>query len=74
VSGEKIARILNFRPKVSIEESVGDLVQRIRRESRVEFENPRYYNIRWLEHLDAAWMRAGRPGSVLDASTEPLPQ
>ena len=32
VSGDKIGRVLNFRPKVSIEESVTDMVQRIRAE------------------------------------------
>jgi nucleoside-diphosphate-sugar epimerase len=74
VSGEKLARVLNFRPKISIEESVTDLVQRVRGQPRTDFENPRYYNIRWLQHLEDAWGAAGRPGSVLDASTEPLPK
>jgi nucleoside-diphosphate-sugar epimerase len=74
VSGEKIARILNFRPKISIEESVADLVQRARTERRTDFQDPRFYNIRWLQHLEDAWKASGKPGSVLDASTEPLPQ
>src|SRR5215468_839276 len=34
VSGDKIARVLNFRPKVSIEESVADIVRRIRAEGQ----------------------------------------
>jgi nucleoside-diphosphate-sugar epimerase len=74
VSGEKIARLLNYRPKISIEESVADLVQRVRASGRTDFEDPRYYNILWLQRLEDAWRASGRPGSVLDASTEPLPQ
>jgi nucleoside-diphosphate-sugar epimerase len=75
VSGEKLARVLNFRPKVSIEESVTDMVQRIRARGRMDLmENPRYYNIRWLQLLEDKHRAAGAPGSVLDASTAPLPQ
>jgi nucleoside-diphosphate-sugar epimerase len=74
VSGEKIARVLNFRPKVSIEESVADIVRRARADGRTDFENPRYYNIRWLQQLEDRWKAAGSPGSVLDASSDPLPR
>jgi hypothetical protein len=74
VSGEKLARILNFRPKISIEESVSDLVQRARSQGPSHFDNPRHYNIQWLQRLEDAWRASGKPGSVLDASTEPLPQ
>jgi nucleoside-diphosphate-sugar epimerase len=74
VSGEKIGRVLNFRPKVSIEESVTDMIQRLRANGRTDFDHARYYNLRWLQHLEDAWAAAGRPGSALDASTEPLPR
>jgi nucleoside-diphosphate-sugar epimerase len=75
VSGDKIARVLNFRPKVSIEESVTDMVHRIRADGRMDLlENPRYYNIRWLQLLEDKHRAAGAPGSVLDASNAPLPQ
>jgi nucleoside-diphosphate-sugar epimerase len=74
VSSEKIARVLNFRPKISIEEAVGDIVQHVRTGGRPDFENPRHYNIRWLQRLEDTWRASGKPGSVLDASTEPLPQ
>ena len=74
VSAEKIGRVLNFRPKVSIEESVADMVQRLRADGRTDVENPRYYNIRWLQHLEDERQAAGLPGSVLDAPTAPLPQ
>ena len=74
VSGEKIGRVLNFRPKVSIEESVTDMVQRIRADGRMDLENPRYYNIRWLQRLEDDRKAAGTPGSVLDAPPALLPQ
>lgn len=74
VSGDKIGRVLNFRPKVSIEESVTDMVQRLRADGRTDFENPRYYNIRWIQLLEDDRKAAGTPGSVLDAPPTPLPQ
>jgi nucleoside-diphosphate-sugar epimerase len=74
VSGEKLGRVLNFRPKISIEESVADMVQRVRAEGRTDFENPRYYNIRWLQLLEDRQKAAGLPGSVLDAPPAPHPQ
>ena len=74
VSGDKIGRVLNFRPKVSIEESVTDMVQRIRATAGRTSREPAL-----LQHPLAPAARGrphGRrhPGSVLDASTAPLPQ
>jgi nucleoside-diphosphate-sugar epimerase len=66
VSGEKIGRVLDFRPKISIDESVADMVQRLRSNGQTDFENPRYYNIRWLQLLEETHRAAGTPGSVLD--------
>src|SRR5262245_29424237 len=63
VSGEKLGRVLNFRPKISIEESVADMIQRIRADGRTDFENPCYYNIRWLQRLEEEHRVAGIPGS-----------
>ena len=71
VSGDKLARILNFRPKVSIEESVADIVRRVRAKGQADFDNPRYYNIRWLQLLEDQRKAAGTPGSVLDAPSDP---
>jgi nucleoside-diphosphate-sugar epimerase len=74
VTGDKIGRVLNFRPKISIEESVADMVQRLRASGRTDFDNPRYYNIRWLQHLEDNHKAAGLAGSVLDAPPTFLPQ
>jgi hypothetical protein len=49
-------------------------MQRIRADGRTDFANPRYYNIRWLQHLEEAHRAFGRPGSVLEAPAIPLPQ
>jgi len=74
VSGEKIARVLNFRPKVSIEEAVAELVRGARADGRTDFDNPRYYNIRWIQLLEDHRKAAGKPGSVLDAPAAPPSQ
>jgi nucleoside-diphosphate-sugar epimerase len=74
VSGEKIGRVLNFRPKIAIEASVADMVQRLRAGGQTDYENPRYYNIRWLQRLEDERKAAGIPGSVLDAPPTPLRQ
>jgi nucleoside-diphosphate-sugar epimerase len=74
VSGDKIGRVLGFRPRVSIEESVADMVRRIRDNGRADFDNPRYYNIRWLRTLEDARKASGLPGSVLDPPANGVPQ
>jgi nucleoside-diphosphate-sugar epimerase len=72
VAAEKIGRVLDFRPKVSIEASVADMVERIRTaDPRPDFDDPRHYNIRWLQQLENERTAAGLPGSVLDAPPTP---
>ena len=67
VSADKIQRVLGVCPKVTIEDAVVDMVDRIRRESYTDFENPRYYNIRWMQMLEEAQKVVGVTGSVFDA-------
>lgn len=45
VSNQKIAKILNFKPKVSVEESVKKMVEKISNGHFADFANPLYYNI-----------------------------
>ncbi len=71
VTGEKLYRVLNFRPKVSVEESVRNLVQEIRRSRYTDFENPRYYNIAWMRLLEEANKIVQITGSVFDAREAP---
>jgi nucleoside-diphosphate-sugar epimerase len=66
VSGERLYKVLNFRPKVSIEESVKTMVQEIRRGNCADFENPRYYNINWMRMLEEAQKVIQVTGSVFN--------
>ncbi len=67
VSAHKIEQVLGVRPKVSIEESVVDMVEKIRRYGYIDFDNPRYYNIRWMRLLEEAREVILVTGSVFEA-------
>ena len=67
ISTHKIKRVLGFRPKVGVEESVMDMVEKIRRYGYTDFDNPRYYNIRWMRLLDEAHQIVRITGSVFEA-------
>jgi hypothetical protein len=55
VHTKKIERVLDFRPVVSVEESVQDMVRKIEQYGCTDFDNPRYYNIRWMKLLEEAY-------------------
>ncbi len=67
VSAEKIQQVLGVQPKVSVEESVVDMVERIRSGSDTDFDHPRYYNIRWMQLLEEAQRTIAITGTVFDA-------
>jgi nucleoside-diphosphate-sugar epimerase len=52
ISGKKMEQVLDFKPTISVEESVVDMVERIRHYGYTDFDNPRYYNIRWMKLLE----------------------
>jgi nucleoside-diphosphate-sugar epimerase len=54
ISGAKIQRVLGFRPLISIEESVQDMVEKIRQHHYTDYDHPKYYNIRWMRLLEEA--------------------
>ncbi|MFA6888201.1 MAG: SDR family oxidoreductase [Candidatus Woesearchaeota archaeon] len=54
VSGKKIQSILNFTPSISIEESVKNMLDNIKKHNYHDFDNPRYYNIKWMQMLEEA--------------------
>lgn len=65
-SGRKIAERLKFTPKVTVEESVGDLVGKIRDGSFHDISDPAYHNIRWLDLLEETRTKLGYAASVLN--------
>jgi nucleoside-diphosphate-sugar epimerase len=64
VSARKIASVLDFRPVVDIEESVAFALEKLRGMNPSEFEDPRYYNIRWLKLLEEAETVLGAQGAL----------
>lgn len=64
VSARKIATVLDFRPVVTIEESVANALEKLKGMKRADFEDPRYYNIRWLKLLEEAETVLGVPGAL----------
>ncbi len=64
ISGEKAERVLGFKPMVEIDESIANLVHEIRRNQYTDWENPRYYNIRWMKQLEEAERIIESTGSV----------
>jgi len=71
VSGKKIERVLDFKPAVSVEEAVKDMVDCIRRYRYTDFDNPRYYNISWMKLLEEADKIINYTGSVFDSVPKP---
>lgn len=54
VSGKKFQTILNFTPTISVEEAVKHMFENIKTHKYDDFDNPRYYNIKWLQTLEEA--------------------
>ncbi|MBN1178454.1 MAG: NAD(P)-dependent oxidoreductase [Anaerolineae bacterium] len=67
VSTRKIEHMLGFRPVVTVEESVKELVHKIREYGYTDFDNPRYYNIHWMKLLEEAQVITQVTGSVFEA-------
>jgi nucleoside-diphosphate-sugar epimerase len=64
VDAQKIERVLGFKPKITVEESVKDMVEKIQKYNYTDFESPRYYNIRWMQLLEEAQKIIKVTGSV----------
>jgi nucleoside-diphosphate-sugar epimerase len=70
ISTQKIERVLGFQPKVGIEESVTNMVEKIGQHGYTDFDNPRYYNIRWMRLLEEAQGIIDITGSVFEAPNQ----
>lgn len=51
VSGQKLGKVLGIRAKISIEDSVKNMVKNIKKFGYLDFEHPKYYNISWMMTL-----------------------
>jgi nucleoside-diphosphate-sugar epimerase len=68
VSTKKIEQILGIYPKVTVEESVADMVNKIRQYGYTDFDNPKYYNIHWMRLLEEANKVIKITGSVFEVA------
>lgn len=50
ISDEKTKKLLNWQPKISVEESIVDMLKQIKQEFK-NFHHPRFYNIEWMMTL-----------------------
>jgi nucleoside-diphosphate-sugar epimerase len=71
-SGKKIAGRLGFVPKIPVEQSVEDLVEKIRSGAFPDENDPAFHNIRWLNLLEETRTTLGWTASVFDLSLEQL--
>jgi nucleoside-diphosphate-sugar epimerase len=71
-SGQKIAERLGFTPKVTVEETVVDLVQKIKGGAFHDVTDPSYHNIRWLDLLEDVRTKLSYPDSVLNLNPQQL--
>jgi nucleoside-diphosphate-sugar epimerase len=72
ISGSKITQQLSFTPKITVEETVEDLVQKIRGGTFHDVTDPAFHNIRWLDLLEETRTRLGYTDSVLSLNPEQL--
>jgi nucleoside-diphosphate-sugar epimerase len=68
IGGEKAERVLGIRPEVGIQESVVRMVEEIRSHGYTDWDNPRYYNIRWMKLLEEAQRIIDVTGAVFAVS------
>ena len=52
VSNKKIKERLSFEAKIPVEESVTEMIRSIKEYGYTDFENPIYYNIRWMKLIE----------------------
>jgi nucleoside-diphosphate-sugar epimerase len=71
-SGEKITQRLGFTPKITVEETVVDLVNKIQGGVFHDVTDPSFHNIRWLDLLEETRTKFGYADSVLNLNPRQL--
>lgn len=51
ISNDKLKKYFGWAPKVTVRESVANLVKQIRKNKNTDYYNPKYYNIEWMKLL-----------------------
>jgi nucleoside-diphosphate-sugar epimerase len=51
ISGEKMKKVLGFEPRLSIGDAVNEIYSAVLMGRYADFENPIYYNIKWMKLL-----------------------
>ena len=64
ISGEKITQILGWAPTTSVEESIKQMVKKIKEYEYTDFSHPRYYNIEWMKTLTFVEKIINRSGKI----------
>ncbi|MCX8073863.1 MAG: SDR family oxidoreductase [Candidatus Binatia bacterium] len=67
VSSRKIETVLGFRPRVSVEEAVRDMVRQLGTQGFEDLHHPRFENLRWLRVLEEAEAIVGSGRSIFAA-------
>lgn len=70
VSGKKIFSALSFRPVISVRESVQNMVEKIREYGYLDFDNDRFYNIRWMKLLEQIKQIIDITGTIFEMPPE----
>lgn len=64
VSHKKMESYLNFKPTISLSDSVKDLIEKINQYNFTDFDHPKYYNIKWMKLLEEAEKIVRITGSI----------
>ena len=64
VSGRKLSEVLHCTLKRPVEKAITEMVREMEHLSPAWFENPRHYNIRWLQMLEEAEGILGAKGTL----------
>lgn len=67
VSSRRIEQVLGRCPEISVEDSVKHMVEEIHRHGLTDFDNPRYYNIQWMQLLEEIQEITRATGSLFDS-------